>query len=144
MTVSTPRPRRTVIRSAAVFAGTAVALLAASPAMALTRGDDPGPGLSALQTLGLFVGIPLGIVALITLFVYAPSIVAGASVRPGPTGPVQPLWFNGPTAQPGAPAEPGPSVERGAPAELGPSVEHEPGAAPASSARRSGGTSARW
>ncbi|RLV09094.1 hypothetical protein CTZ27_08420 [Streptomyces griseocarneus] len=36
-------------------------LLMSSPAFALTRddGDDPGPGLSVLNTLGLFVAAPI-------------------------------------------------------------------------------------
>ncbi|WP_405592610.1 hypothetical protein [Streptomyces sp. NBC_01190] len=47
-------------------------LLLSSPAFALTRddGDDPGSGLSVLQTLGLYVGIPL------LLFI----VIAGAVV----------------------------------------------------------------
>ncbi|EPJ39752.1 hypothetical protein STAFG_3183 [Streptomyces afghaniensis 772] len=36
-------------------------LLMSSPASALTRddGDDPGPGLSVIETLGLFVVAPI-------------------------------------------------------------------------------------
>lgn len=57
-----------VMRAGVVTAGTTVMLLLSSPAFALTRddGDDPGSGLSVIQTLGLFVGIPLllfGIIA---------------------------------------------------------------------------------
>ncbi|SEC84432.1 hypothetical protein SAMN04490357_3056 [Streptomyces misionensis] len=42
-------------------------LLMSSPALALTRddGDDPGPGLSVIQTLGLYVLIPLALFAVI-------------------------------------------------------------------------------
>ena len=38
-----------------------------SPALALTRddGDDPGKGLSVIQTLGLYVLIPLALFAVI-------------------------------------------------------------------------------
>lgn len=36
-------------------------LLMSSPALALTRddGDDPGPGLSAMETIGLYVVAPI-------------------------------------------------------------------------------------
>lgn len=36
-------------------------LLMSSPALALTRddGDDPGPGLNVMETLGLFVAAPI-------------------------------------------------------------------------------------
>jgi hypothetical protein len=56
------------VRAGVVTAGTTLMLLISSPAFALTRddGDDPGSGLSVLQTLGLFVAIPLvlfGIIA---------------------------------------------------------------------------------
>nr|WP_202455192.1 hypothetical protein [Streptomyces sp. SID8367] len=42
-------------------------LLMSSPALALTRddGDDPGSGLSVIDTLGLFVVAPLVIFAVI-------------------------------------------------------------------------------
>lgn len=61
-----------VTRAGVVTAGTTLMLLLSSPAFALTRddGDDPGSGLSVLQTLGLYVGIPL------LLFI----VIAGAVV----------------------------------------------------------------
>lgn len=46
----------------AVAAGTTLMmLLMSSPALALTRddGDDPGPGLNVLETLGLYVATPI-------------------------------------------------------------------------------------
>lgn len=57
-----------VVRAGVVTTGTTLLLLMSSPAFALQRndGDDPGSGLSVLQTLGLFVAIPLvlfGIIA---------------------------------------------------------------------------------
>lgn len=92
------RDRRLLTRAAAVLVGTTVTVLASSPAMALIRdpGDEPGTGLSVLETLGYFVGIPLGIIGLITFLVFIPEIVAGASVRPGLVTPSEPLWINGP------------------------------------------------
>jgi hypothetical protein len=55
-------------RAAAVTAGVALMTLLSSPAAsALTRddGDDPGPGLSVAETLGLFVLAPILLFAVI-------------------------------------------------------------------------------
>ncbi|MCX4801487.1 hypothetical protein ACFWWM_35815 [Streptomyces sp. NPDC058682] len=64
--------KKNALRAGAVTAGTALMmLLMTSPALALTRddGDDPGPGLSIGETIGLYVALPiaifLGIVALV-------------------------------------------------------------------------------
>ncbi|OON80763.1 hypothetical protein [Streptomyces tsukubensis] len=54
--------KKNALRAGAVAAGTTVIMLAmSSPALALTRddGDDPGTGLSVLDTLGLFVAAPI-------------------------------------------------------------------------------------
>ncbi|MFH8595701.1 hypothetical protein [Streptomyces rimosus] len=52
--------KKNALRAGTVTAGTAL-LLMSSPAFALTRddGDDPGPGLSVAQTLGLYVAAPI-------------------------------------------------------------------------------------
>ncbi|MCX4726556.1 hypothetical protein ACIPW9_01220 [Streptomyces sp. NPDC090052] len=61
--------KKNALRAGAVAAGTTLMmLLMSSPALALTRddGDDPGPGLSVFDTIGLFVITPLvlfGIIA---------------------------------------------------------------------------------
>lgn len=135
--------RRTLVRVSALLLGTVSAVLASSPAMALMRddGDQPGSGLSVLQTLGLFVGIPAGIVALIVFCVYIPEIVAGASVRPGVAVPSEPLWINGP---------PGAELPGEVPASEGPEPgQPSAGVAAAPTAARpagptTGGASARW
>ncbi|MCF3184606.1 hypothetical protein IPZ70_32400 [Streptomyces polychromogenes] len=54
--------KKNALRAGAVSAGTALMmLLMTSPALALTRddGDDPGPGLSIGETLGLYVALPI-------------------------------------------------------------------------------------
>ncbi|MBT2539682.1 hypothetical protein J7E99_02900 [Streptomyces sp. ISL-44] len=54
--------KKNALRAGAVTAGTTLMmLLMTSPALAVTRddGDDPGPGLSIAQTLGLFVALPI-------------------------------------------------------------------------------------
>ncbi|WP_445524556.1 hypothetical protein [Streptomyces cyslabdanicus] len=66
--------KKNALRAGALAAGTTLMmLLMSSPALALTRddGDDPGPGLSVIQTLGLFVGLPLLLFLVITGLVMA-------------------------------------------------------------------------
>jgi hypothetical protein len=58
---------KNALRAGTVTAGTALLSLLASPAFALTRdnGDDPGPGLSVGETIGLYVVIPIVLFLLI-------------------------------------------------------------------------------
>lgn len=61
--------KKNALRAGALAAGTTLMmLLMTSPALALTRddGDDPGPGLSVMETLGLYVVAPLAIFVVIT------------------------------------------------------------------------------
>lgn len=54
--------KKNALRAGALAAGTTLMmLLMSAPASALTRddGDDPGTGLSVIETLGLFVVAPL-------------------------------------------------------------------------------------
>ncbi|MEU9989697.1 hypothetical protein ACFZCP_31705 [Streptomyces sp. NPDC007971] len=54
--------KKNALRAGALAAGTTLMmLLMSSPALALTRddGDDPGTGLSVIQTLGLYVVAPV-------------------------------------------------------------------------------------
>ncbi|WP_190122629.1 hypothetical protein [Streptomyces inusitatus] len=56
--------KKNALRAGAVTAGTTLMMmLMSSPALALTPddGDDPGPGLTVVETLGLFVAAPLAI-----------------------------------------------------------------------------------
>jgi hypothetical protein len=73
--------------------------LTAAPAFAANRddGDDPGAGLSTLEALWWFVGLPLVLFAVVALLVYAPSIARGPRQRPGSSWSAGPVWFNGPT-----------------------------------------------
>jgi uncharacterized membrane protein YgcG len=67
-------------RAGIVAAATAVPLLAASTALAANHpydGEDSGPGLTVLQTLGIFLGIPLGLFLLISFLVVLPDLVRG-------------------------------------------------------------------
>ncbi|RPK64627.1 hypothetical protein EES43_09090 [Streptomyces sp. ADI96-02] len=60
------------MRAGAVAAGTTLMmLLMSAPALALTPddGDDPGTGLSVMDTVGLFVLAPIGLFVVITALV---------------------------------------------------------------------------
>jgi hypothetical protein len=60
--------KKNALRAGALAAGTTLMmLLMSSPASALTRddGDNPGTGLSVIETLGLFVVAPLVLFAVI-------------------------------------------------------------------------------
>ncbi len=65
--------KKNALRAGALAAGTTLMmLLMSSPALALTRddGDDPGPGLSVGETLGLYVVAPIGLFLLIAGLVW--------------------------------------------------------------------------
>jgi hypothetical protein len=60
--------KKNALRAGAVATGTTLMmLLLSSPALAAVRddGDDPGPGLSVAETLGLFVAAPIGLFVVI-------------------------------------------------------------------------------
>ena len=60
--------KKNALRAGALAAGTTLMmLLMSSPALALTRddGDDPGPGLSVIETLGLYVLAPIALFVVI-------------------------------------------------------------------------------
>ncbi|MDX3849294.1 hypothetical protein [Streptomyces sp. AK02-01A] len=66
--------KKNALRAGALAAGTTLMmLLMTSPALALTRddGDDPGPGLSVAETLGLYVAAPLVLFGIIAGLVIA-------------------------------------------------------------------------
>lgn len=78
---TTPPARlRAAARTGAVVATVAVPLLAASTAFADYHpydGEDSGPGLTVLQTLGLYIGIPLGLFLFISFLVVLPGWIRG-------------------------------------------------------------------
>ncbi|WP_328889021.1 hypothetical protein [Streptomyces sp. NBC_00316] len=60
--------KKNAMRAGAVAAGTTLMmLLMSSPALALTRddGDDPGTGLSVIDTIGLYVVAPIALFVII-------------------------------------------------------------------------------
>jgi hypothetical protein len=94
---------RLAARSTAVAA---VALMtttvAAIPAFAVDDGEVPASKLSVQATLGIFVGIPVGIFAIIAFLVLLPSIVRGPRYRPGRPWTADPVWFGAPSEAPKA------------------------------------------
>lgn len=71
--------KKNALRAGAVTAGTTLMmLLMTSPALALTRddGDDPGPGLSIADTLGLYVAAPI-----VLFLVIAGLVIVGDKSR---------------------------------------------------------------
>lgn len=70
--------KKNALRAGTVTAGAALMMLLSSPAFALTRddGDDPGPGLSVIETLGLYVVAPVAL-----FLVIAALVVVGEKSR---------------------------------------------------------------
>ncbi len=84
---------RTALGAACAF-GTLVA--AAGPALAIGERNDPGDGLSWVQTVLIFIGIPVGVFVVIAFLVYLPSMVRGPRYRPGRPWTSGSVWFGGP------------------------------------------------
>ncbi len=90
---------RNAIRATVITVGLPLTVLLASPALAEQRyyeGDDPGPGLTAVETLGLFVGIPALVIAVLYLLVFAGSGSRGPRYRAGVAWQGKPEWWGGP------------------------------------------------
>ncbi|MEV7321651.1 hypothetical protein [Streptomyces sp. NPDC093970] len=80
--------KKNALRAGALAAGTTLMmLLLSSPALALTRddGDDPGNGLSVIETLGLYVLIPLALFVVIAGLVMVLDRSKIRVTRPGTT-----------------------------------------------------------
>ncbi|NSC21758.1 hypothetical protein FM076_11295 [Streptomyces albus subsp. chlorinus] len=69
---------KNALRAGTVTTGAVLMMLLSSPAFALARddGDDPGPGLSVGETLGLYVGVPV-----VLFLVIAGLVVLGDKSR---------------------------------------------------------------
>jgi len=68
-------------------------------------GDEPGPGFTALETLGIFVGIPAAVLVVAALAVWGPGWVRS---RGGDMDqPREPMWISSPAGTMAAPSGPG-------------------------------------
>ena len=91
-----------LLRTASVAAAATVVLLTSlavsAPAYAanMDDGQQTGGGLSVLQTLLIFIGIPAALFVVIVVLVSAPSMARGPRYRPGLGWWAAPVWFNGP------------------------------------------------
>lgn len=119
---------------------TAAPVLLAAPAQAATPITWPSPGdMSLLTALLVFGGIPLAVIAVITLLVMAPSLVRGDRQQRGVASWTEPQWFGGPRES--VPAG------RHAVREVGPGghgTEGGQGGAAGDRGDEPGGASARW
>jgi hypothetical protein len=118
--VTTRGRSRRCARLAAVATGALLPLLTAAPALAkLDDGEQPGKGLGIGMVILIYVGVPLGIFAVIALLAVLPSALRRPRYRPGRPWQHDPMWFNGPDdpdkalagARPGATARGGASAE---------------------------------
>lgn len=70
--------KRSAVRAGTLAALTSVPLLAASSAFAAGfQGEDAGSRLSVLETIGIFVCIPVGLFVLIAVLVMLPGWIKG-------------------------------------------------------------------
>lgn len=125
------------MRSLLAMAATAAVLVATSfalagPARAAERGvvydgDEPGVGLTPLEALAIFGGIPALVVLIIILGVYGPGWARGRGGSTSTDQGTEPLWLSSPAGTMAAPSGPG-MITPGGP------TDHE----------EKGGASARW
>lgn len=135
-----------MLRAVVITGGTAVAVLVGSPAFAAHRddGDQPGQGLTALETFLVFGVVPVALFLLIALLVSVPSIARGPRYRADRGWQGEPQVFGVPkgTQLPsGTTLTEGRAVEAASGEATG---EHQPGGATGEPASEGGGASARW
>ena len=86
------------LAAAATATAGGLLLLTASPALSrsIDDGTEGGDGLSVVETLFWFVGLPAALFIGIALLVAAPGLSRGPRYRPGVGWWAAPVWFNGP------------------------------------------------
>lgn len=97
--------------------------------------------MSIVETVLVFLGIPVGIFALLAIVVLGPGAIRSPRYRPGGSWDYEPVWYLP------HPAHSGPvsSLATGAPAVPGrPALAARPTDAPAEPIAASGGASGEW
>ncbi len=87
---------RRLVRAGAVLSGLSVAMLAVPASAAPPQTWDDPESEPLLQTLAFLVGVPLLVIALVTLAVYLPSMMRGQSAEPALAFHDRNEWFGGP------------------------------------------------
>lgn len=96
VTQHAPARRSRVRRTSLVLATTAALVTIAGPAGAdVPEGWAEPTEVSPLDYLGVLLGAPLLLAAVIALLVYLPALLRGERVAPGPR-PVENQWLGGP------------------------------------------------
>jgi hypothetical protein len=65
-------------------------------AAGLENGEQPGSHLGLGAALAIYLAIPAGLFAIISLLVVLPNLVRRPRYRPGRPWPHAPVWFAGP------------------------------------------------
>jgi len=71
--------------------------MGAGTLLAIGEIGDPGHGLTWVQTVLIYVGIPVAVSLIITFLVYLPSMIRGPRYRPGRPWTAGSVWFGGST-----------------------------------------------
>jgi hypothetical protein len=114
------RAARSFVAAAVVAGATGAALLLGATAASASNGyeeaSQPGPGLTVLETLALYVGAPLALFVVITLIVLGPSLGKGSRHRTGTSLESGPVWIDSAGVQhtPAETVRPEPSEQGGA------------------------------
>jgi len=116
--------------SAVLASGLMTGLGAASAWAAVPESWTDHEPMPFLHALGLFVGVPVAIIALVVVLATAGRRSGGADYRPGVSWWAEPEWFAGPAADSVGAPTPAPSLPRGAGVGAG--------------TREGGGAGARW
>lgn len=127
---------------AAVSAAVVAVALGAAPALATATvppegNGGGGEGLTVIETLGLFVLVPLAIFAIIALAVLGPSLGRGARHRTGAPLDSGPVWVGGGQGEMDQPV-------LGDPGESPPTETHRGVGSSAADPGARGGASGRW
>lgn len=95
--------------------GAVIITATAAAANGYEEASRPGPGLTVVETLALYVGAPAAIFALIALLVVGPSLGKGPRHRTGDALETGPVWIDpaGVRRAPATTVTPGSTTEQG-------------------------------